>query len=91
VHVFAQVDALGLNVGIQFFEGGDLLGHRVAAIINQNVNTRNAFAHDREEISVGLVADYDCGTGILKLPARWIDVDADNPSLRTKIMVPHRQ
>src|SRR5713226_8862938 len=91
VNVFAEVDAFGLDVGVELLEGGDLLRHLVSAVVDQDVDMRHASAHLGEEPAVALVAD-EYGRGfILELATAWIDINADNAGTRAEIVVPHLQ
>src|SRR5712691_3564184 len=91
VNVFTEVDAIGLDVRVELLERGDLLRHRVSAVVDQDVDRRHASAHLCKELPVALVAD-EYGRGfILELATAWIDVDADDAGPRTEIPVPHLQ
>src|SRR5258708_7811168 len=91
VNVFAEVDAVGLDVGIKLLEGGDLLRHLVSAVVDQDVDMRHASAHLGEEPAVALVAD-EYGRGlILVAGAAGGDVDPHHAGPRTQIVGPHLQ
>src|SRR6266581_2048880 len=91
VNVFAEVDAVGLDVGVKLLEGGDLLRHLVSAVVDQDVDMRHAPAHLGEEPAVALVADEYRRGFILEAAAARIDVDAHDAGPRTEIVVPHLQ
>src|SRR6266705_1992650 len=91
VNVFAEVDAVGLDVGVKLLEGGDLLRHLVSAVVDQDVDMRHAAAHLGKEPAVALVAD-EYGRGfILEAAAARVDVDPHDAGPRTEIVVPHLQ
>src|SRR6266702_377515 len=75
VNVFAEVDAVGLDVGVKLLEGGDLLRHLVSAVVDQDVDMRHAPAHLGKEPAVALVADEYRRAFILEAAAARIDVD----------------
>ena len=91
MHVLAQIDAVRLNARVQLLEGGDLLRHHVPAVIDQDIDMRNALPYRGEERPVGLITDHDGGRVILELQATGIDVDADEASAGSEVMVPHLQ
>src|SRR5262249_24962084 len=76
-------------VRIEFFESGNLLGHLVAPIVDQNIDAWNSLAYLSKKISIALVADNDGCLRILETQARWIDVDSHNTSPLAKIVMPH--
>src|SRR2546422_10012865 len=86
MHVRAQVDAVGLNVRVQFLEGGDLVRHDVPAVIDQDIEMWNTLPYRGEERTVGLITDHDGGRVILELQATGIDVDADEASAGSEVM-----
>src|SRR6266536_878173 len=91
VNVFAEIDAVGLDVGVKLLEGGDLLRHLVSAVVDQDVDMRHASAHLGEEPAVALVADEYRRGFILEAAAARIDVDPHDAGPRTEIVVPHLQ
>src|SRR5205809_1748037 len=91
VSVLAQIDPVRLDVRIQLLERGDLLRHGMSAVVDQDVDVRDALAHLGKKTAVGLVADENGGRFILELFASGIDVDADNVCPGAEIVLPHLQ
>jgi len=91
VRVLAEVDAALGDAGEQLLEGGDLLRHGVAAVVDQDVDARHALRDRAQEAAVGLVADEDLDAVFLERLAVRVDVDAVDARLRTEVLAPQLQ
>src|SRR5437773_849894 len=91
VSVLAQIDPVRLDVRIQLLERGDLLRHGMSAVVDQDVDVRDALANLGKRTAVRLVADENGCRFIIELFASGIDVDADDVRPGAETVLPHLQ
>ena len=91
MHVLTQVDAVRCKVGKQFLERADLLGHGMAAIVDEDVDSGDPLSERSEKSSVFLVADDDLNLAFLGILAVRVDVHSYDSGARAKVVFPHLQ
>ena len=83
--------AMGLDDRKQRFTGSNLLLHRVAAVIDQDVDGRQGLGQGCEELAIALVTDEDLRTGLFEAFAVRVDVDPEELGIRAEVVAPHLQ
>src|SRR5207342_1946479 len=79
----------GVDAREQFLERRDLLPHRVAAVVDQDVDLRDALRELAQEAAILLVADVDLHAVLFELLAVRIDVDAMDGGAGAEVILPH--